>query len=106
MREGKHGRVVADEYVRRVPLSRDRRLLTPLYVHSRTFAHAYRKRRTAIERVNALLDHVYGLERAFVRSRRKMALRVALALSVMLAAAAAWIAAGKQENLRCLLRAA
>ena len=41
-----------------------------------------------------------------MRSRRKMTLRVGLALSVMLATAAAWIAAGKPENLRCLLRAA
>jgi len=52
------------------------------------------------------LERAHGLERPFVRSRRNMALRVGLALSVMLATAAAWIAARKQENLRCLLRAA
>ena len=99
MREGKHGRTV------RIPLSRDPRLFTPFYSHSRRFRTAYKKR-TSVERVNSRLDHVYGFERSFARSRSKMALRVGLALIVMLATAVAWIEAGKKENMRCLLRAA
>ena len=99
VREGRHGRTV------RIPLSRDPRLFTPFYSHSRRFRTAYKKR-TAIERVNSRLDNIYGFERSFARSREKMALRLGLALIVMLATAVAWIEAGKKENVRCLLRAA
>lgn len=99
VRDGKYGRVV------RVPLSRDPRLFTPIYTQGRQFREAY-KRRTSVERVNSRLDNVHGLERAFVRSREKMAVRVGLALIVMLAMAVAWIEVGKRENVRCILRAA
>jgi hypothetical protein len=99
VREGKYGRTV------RIPLSLDPRLFTPIYSHGRRFRAAY-KRRSAVERVNSRLDNVHGFERAFVRSREKMAVRVGLALAVMLATAVAWSEAGKQGNVRCLLRAA
>jgi hypothetical protein len=99
VREGKYGRVV------RVALSRDHRLFTPIYAHGRRFAQGYKKR-TSVERVNSRLDNVYGFERAFVRSRERMALRVGLALLVMLATASAWIDSGRSDNIRSLLSAA
>ena len=98
-RQGDWGRIV------RVPLQTDPRLFSSIYRHSRTFRQAYKKR-TAVERVNSRLDNVYGLEHSYCRSRGRMAVRVGLALIVMLATAAAWIEAGKAHNMRRLLRAA
>jgi hypothetical protein len=99
VREGPYGRVV------RVPLARDRRIFLPLHRPSQGFARAYKKR-TAIERVNARLDHVYGFERHFIRGLAKMRLRLGLALLVMLGTALAWVTAGKIDRLRSLVKAA
>ena len=99
VREGRHGRVV------RVPLERDRRLFLPIHAPSGGFARAY-KRRTAIERVNARLDRVHGLEWALVNSRPAMEQRVSLALLAMSASACAWIEAKRPEQMRRLLQAA
>jgi hypothetical protein len=99
VREGDYGRVV------RVPLARDRRVFMPIHRHSQTFEKAYRKR-TAIERVNSRIDQVYGFERHFIRGKKKMQLRVGLALIVMLATAVAWVKASKPQRIRSLVLAA
>lgn len=99
VRNGKFGRVV------RVALERDRRLFLPVHAPSHAFARAY-KRRTSVERVNARLDRVHGLEWALVHSRARMSLRVALALLAMQASALAWLEAGRPADIRKLLRAA
>ncbi len=99
VREGEYGRVV------RVPLSRERRIFLPLHRHSQGFAKGYAKR-TAVERVNARIDQVYGFERHFIRGKKKMRLRLGLALLVMLGTALAWVEAGQVQNVRSLLKAA
>ncbi|HBT47554.1 MAG TPA: DDE transposase, partial [Peptococcaceae bacterium] len=45
------------------------------------------KKRTAVERVNSRLDQSFGFEQHFIRGLKKMSLRCALALAVMLAMA-------------------
>lgn len=99
VRDGNYGRVV------RVPLERNRRLFLPIHRHSRTFKKTYKKR-TAVERVNSRIDNVYGFERHFIRGRKKMKLRITLAMAVMLATAAAWVEAERKDNVRSLLTAA
>lgn len=99
VRDGRFGRVV------RVALDRDRRRLLPIHAPSAAFERAY-KRRTAVERVNARLDRVHGLEWALVDSRARMALRVNMALLAMQASALAWLEAGQPGQIRKLLSAA
>lgn len=99
VREGSWGRVV------RVPLERDRRLFLPIHRHSRRFVEGY-KMRTAVERVNSRIDQVYGFEHHFVRGRKKVRLRLGLALLTMLGTAVAWVERKKPERLRSLVRAA
>jgi hypothetical protein len=99
VRDGAWGRVV------RVPLERDRRIFLPIHRHSRGFVNGYKKR-TAVERVNSRIDHVYGFERHFIRGLRKVRLRMDLSMIVMLATAAEWVEAGHPENVRSLLTAA
>lgn len=45
------------------------------------------KKRTAVERINGPLDESFGSEKRYIRSHRKMNLRVRLALTAMLAMA-------------------
>ena len=99
VREGEYGRVV------RVPLERDRRIFLPAHRHSQGFQKGYNKR-TAVERVNSRIDQVYGFEHHFARGKKKVRLRLGLALLVMLGTAAAWAEAGKIERARSLIRAA
>lgn len=99
VRDGQYGRVV------RVPIERDRRIFMPLHRHSQGFEKGYNKR-TAVERVNSRIDQVYGFERHFIRGKKKVRLRLGLALLVMLGTALAWVEAGKVERARSLIRAA
>ena len=99
VRDGKNGRIV------RIALERDPRIFLPVHFRSHTFARLY-KGRTAVERVNARLDRVHGLEWALVDSRAAMTLRVSLSLLAMLASATAWIEAERPDQMRRLLRAA
>jgi hypothetical protein len=99
VREGAYGRVV------RVPLERDRRIFLPLHRHSRGFIEGYNKR-TAVERVNSRIDQVYGFEHHFIRGKKKVRLRLGLALLVMLGTALAWVEMKQPENVRSLVRAA
>lgn len=92
-----HGRIV------RIPLARDRRLFTPLARDSYAWEREYRKR-TSVERVNSRLDVSFGFERHFIRGKKKMEIRMGLALVVMLAMAVGWIESGEQEKMRSLVQ--
>jgi hypothetical protein len=92
-----HGRIV------RIPLGENRRLFTPLARSSYKWTRIYKKR-TAVERVNSRLDVSFGFERHFIRGRKKMEVRMGLALVVMLAMAVGWIEAGEREKMRSLVQ--
>ena len=89
----------------RIPLAEDRRVFTPLARSSYKWKTVYKKR-TAVERVNARLDEVYGFEKHFIRGLKKMKLRCALALTVMLAMAVGRLRQKQGMNLRSLVKAA
>jgi hypothetical protein len=89
----------------RIPLAEDRRVFTPLARSSYKWKATYKKR-TAVERVNARLDEVYGFEKHFIRGLKKMKLRCALALMVMLAMAVGRLRQKQGMNLRSLVKAA
>ncbi|MDQ0285821.1 hypothetical protein J2Z49_000926 [Desulfofundulus luciae] len=89
----------------RIPLAEDRRVFTPLARSSYKWKTTYKKR-TAVERVNARLDEVYGFEKHFIRGLKKMKLRCALALMVMLAMAVGRLRQKQGINLRSLVKAA
>jgi hypothetical protein len=91
-----HGRIV------RIPLSRDRRIFTPLARGTKSWERAY-DRRTAVERVNSRFDQVLGFERHTIRGLAKMRVRTGLALVVMLAMALGWIRAKRPEMMRSII---
>jgi len=99
VRDGKYGRVV------RVPLDQNRRIFLPQHFHSQGFKAAYKKR-TAVERVNSRLDNVHGFEHTYLRGLDRIRLRVGLVLIIMLASARSWVLAGKEKNIRRILRRA
>jgi len=93
---GDFGRVI------RVPLELDRRIFTPIARPTAKWDKTY-NRRTAVERVNARLDRVLGLELHFIRGQDKMQTRVTLALIVMLAMALGRIRVGQADQMRSLV---
>ena len=95
-RETAFGRVV------RVPLSTDWRIFTPIPRDSPTWVRLYRQR-TAVERVNARIDQVFGFERHTIRRLAKMRARMGLALVVMLTLAVAAIASNRSDLTRSLV---
>ena len=95
-RETSFGRVV------RVSLDQDYRIFTPIPRDTPTWQRVYAQR-TAIERVNARVDQVFGFEHHTIRGLAKMRLRVGLALAVMLALAVGSIAEKKPELMRSLV---
>ena len=95
-RETGFGRVV------RVPLDLDYRVFTPIPRDTPSWKHAYASR-TAVERVNARVDQVFGFERHTIRGLAKMRVRVGLALAVMLALAVGSISEKKPELMRSLV---
>jgi hypothetical protein len=94
---GHYGRVV------RVPLELDRRLFTPMARSSYAWSRAYKKR-TAVERVNSRIDGSFQFERHYIRGKKKMQLRMGLALMVMLALAVGHLRAGEKEKIRSLVQ--
>ena len=94
--ETSFGRVV------RVPLDLDYRIFTPTPRDTPSWKHAYASR-TAVERVNARVDQVFGFERHTIRGLAKMRVRVGLALAVMLALAVGSICEKKPELIRSLV---
>ena len=96
-RYGRYGRVV------RVPLELDRRIFTPIARSSYAWTRGY-KERTVVERVNSRLDGSFQFERHYIRGKKKMQLRVGLALMVMLALAVGHLRAGEKEKIRSLVQ--
>lgn len=96
---GKYGRSV------RISLEQDPRIFVPTARSSYAWKREYKKR-TAVERVNSRLDTSFHFEVHYIRGKRKMELRVGLALMVMLALAVGHIKAGRQEKMRSLVQLA
>jgi hypothetical protein len=86
----------------RIKLSEDRRVFTPLARSSYIWKSMYKKR-TAVERINGRLDESFGFEKHYIRGKRKMNLRVGLALTVMLAMAAGRIKQKSPKLMRSLV---
>lgn len=86
----------------RVPLSIDRRIFTPIARMTAKWETAY-NRRTSVERVNSRIDQVMGFENHTIRGKRKMTMRVSLALIVMLAMALGRIRIGQHAQMRSLV---
>ena len=75
-------------------------------LHPRRCPYTWKRgydRRSALERINARLDRVYGFEVHFIRGLAKMQTRVGLALAVMMALALASIHAGHEQRMRSLV---
>ncbi len=89
----------------RISLGKDPRIFVPLARSSYAWAREYKKR-TAVERVNSRLDTSFNFEVHYIRGKKKMELRVGLALMVMLALAVGHIKAGHQEKMRSLVQRA
>jgi DDE family transposase/transposase-like protein DUF772 len=87
------------------PLDYDRRRVLPKYRHSPGFVNGYKKR-TAVERVNSRIDHVYELSKHCLRGIKKVKLRIDLSMIVMLATAVAWVKKGRIDKVRSLLSTA
>ena len=94
---GSYGRIV------RVKLNgTNRRIFTPTPWGSSSWKRGYRHR-SALERINARLDRVYGFEVHFVWCIAKMWARVSLAFAVMIAMALASVEAGQEGRMRSLV---
>jgi hypothetical protein len=89
----------------RIKRAVDERIFVPVPRHTLKFARLY-KGRTAVERVNGLLDTVFGLEWHTIRGLAMTRLRVGLALSAMLAMALGRIRSGQPGKLRSLVQPA
>lgn len=89
----------------RIKQAVDERIFVSIPRHTLKFARLY-KGRTAVERVNGLLDTVFGLEWHTIRGLAMTRLRVGLALSVMLAMALGRIRNGQNKVLRSLVQPA
>jgi hypothetical protein len=87
----------------RIPLAYDRRIFTPVARSTYKWKRLY-KSRTAVERVNSRIDRVFGFEQHFIRGRKKMELRVGIALIAMLTMACGRIRQNKPELLRNILK--
>lgn len=94
---GQYGRIV------RIPIDQDRRIFTPTPYGSPSWKKGY-NRRSALERINNRIDHGYGFEKHFIRGRAKIKTRMGLALAVMMAMALGHVQAGREEQLRSLVR--
>jgi len=94
---GPYGRIV------RVPLDKDRRIFTPIARNSYAWSRKY-KRRTAVERVNSRIDRNFKFEQHYIRGKKKMQLRIGLALVVMLAMALGHLKRGEKDKIRSLVK--
>jgi len=92
-----YGRIV------RISLEKDRQIFTPIARSSYAWKTGY-KRRTAVERVNSRLDGSFQFERHYIRGKKKMQLRIGLALIVMLAMAVGHLKNGENEKMRSLVQ--
>ncbi len=89
--------------VLRIGLEKNPRIFTPIARSSYAWHRGY-KRRTAVERVNSRLDTSFHFEVHYIRGKKKMQLRLSLALLIMLALAVGHIKAGEKEKMRSLVQ--
>ena len=89
----------------RIPLNEDRRVFTPLARSSYSWKNLYKKR-TAVERVNSRLDVSFGFEDHYIRGRKKMHNRCAIALCIMLAMAIGRVKEKRPDLMRSLVQTA
>ena len=98
MRPGAYGRIV------RVKITeRDRRIFVPTPHGSRSWKRGY-NRRSSAERLNNRVDHSFCFEDHFIRGLAKMRTRIGLALLVMMAMALGHVRAGREDQMRSLVR--
>jgi len=88
----------------RIPLEEDRRIFTPTARSSYVWKKLYNKR-SAVERVNSRLDVSFGFEHHFIRGKKKMEVRIGLALIVMLSMAVGRGQEKRMDRLGSLVRA-
>lgn len=86
----------------RIKLEENRRLFTPLARSSYAWRRAYDKR-TSVERVNSRLDGFFGFENHNIRGQKKMEVRCALTLCIMLAVAVGRIRQKRPDLIRSLV---
>ena len=86
-------------------LEDDPRIFVPTPRHTLKFKRLY-NHRTAVERVNGILDTVLGFELHTIRGLAMTRLRVSMALIAMLAMAVGRIRTGQIKLLRSLTKAA
>jgi hypothetical protein len=87
----------------RISMKEDRRRFTPVARSSYKWKRLYKKR-TSVERVNSRLDVSYGFERHTIRGKKKMKIRVSMALLIMLTLAYGHIKRERPELMRSLVR--
>lgn len=93
-----YGRVV------RIQLAeQDRRMFTPTPHGSPSWKRGY-NRRSALERINARIDHSFGYEVHYIRGLIKMQTRMGLSLAVMLAMAVGHMKENRPEPIRSLVK--
>lgn len=86
----------------RIKLEENRRLFTPLARSSCAWRRAYDKR-TSVERVNSRLDGFFCFENYNIRGQKKMEVRCALTLCIMLAVAVGRIRQKRPDLIRSLV---
>jgi transposase len=89
----------------RISLKEDERIFVPIARSSYKWKSLYKKR-TSVERVNSRIDNVFGFEKHFIKSLKKMRLRVSLAMCTMLAMAIGKIKDNQIKHLGCFTKAA
>jgi hypothetical protein len=81
----------------------DRRIFTPIPYGSPSWNRAY-NRRSSLERINSRLDNDFCFEKHYIRGKAKMQTRVGLATAVMMAMALGHVRAGREKQMRSLVR--
>jgi hypothetical protein len=95
---GAYGRIVRIDITQQ-----NRRIFVPTPHNSPSWQRGY-NRRSALERINSRIDNSFGFEKHFIRGKYKMQTRVGLALAVMMAMALGHVLAGREEQMRSLVR--
>lgn len=93
------------KYNIRIHLETDRRIFTPVARSSNKWKKLYNKR-SSVERVNSRLDVSFGFEHHYIRGLKKMKLRCALSLCVMMAIALGRARQNRPNLMRSLVKAA
>ena len=86
----------------RIKMDEDSRRFTAIARSSYKWDREYKKR-TSVERVNSRLDNSYGFEKHYIRGKKKMKMKVGLALLIMLVMALGRIKENQPEKMRSLI---